>query len=195
MDLTMVDPLSSAANGAARAAASAVTSKLFGGAQGLRLGGREERREVYKRFQEAMVDAGTWASYLRLERVNSRWFMGRGRARELMGGFDVRTREMVKAYIELRIVANPEPLKAGEALMTSVGALMEVVNSGEEVYQEALDVTMGELRQFAEACRQDLWYLPQWWQFYRWVWLKARWKQIRGWFGRRRVGRQVPELR
>ena len=150
---------------------------------------------MYKRFQEAMVDAGTWASYLRLERVNSRWFMGRGRARELMGGFDVRTREMVKAYIELRIVANPEPLKAGEALMTSVGALMEVVNSGEEVYQEALDVTMGELRQFAEACRQDLWYLPQWWQFYRWVWLKARWKQIRGWFGRRRVGRQVPELR
>lgn len=171
----MVDPLSAAASGASRALAGAATKRLAS-RSGTKLGSRDERRHVYARFQEAAVESMGWAQRGRLQvRTLSPWWMGPVAQRAMADQTHLVTTELLKAYAELRLVANPAPLEAGERLLTAVQGLADVVTvRSDEEFWGAASVVGEALRAFVEACRDDLWYLPRWWQVYRVVWWTTR---------------------
>ncbi|MGA5887031.1 hypothetical protein ACPCK4_32370 [Streptomyces cellulosae] len=62
----MVDPASVAASSLAKAVGSIVTKQLHSKAV-VRLGSRDERRQVYARFQQAVTEAYTTIAVVQLE--------------------------------------------------------------------------------------------------------------------------------
>lgn len=160
-------------------AAGAFVGKAFSGSR-VRLGGREERRQVYGRFQESTVAVLTYAEEVRLLRKQHRVWVPR-RARERLTERTVTlSTEMLQAYMDLRLVANPEPFRAADALLTAVREISDVFNAGNAAYEEKIEAFGAASRAFVEACRLDLWYLPQWWQVWRGSWWRARWMSWRG---------------
>lgn len=171
----MVDPLSAAASGASRALAGAATKRLVS-RSGTKLGSRDERRHVYARFQDATVESMGWALRCRLQArtLSPRW-MGPGTQRVLADETRSVSTELMKAYMELCLVANPEPLEAGEQLLTAVQGMSDAITvRSDEEFWEAANVVGEAQRAFVETCRDDLWYLPRWWQMYRPVWWRTR---------------------
>lgn len=83
--------------------------------------------------------------------------------------------ELVQAYLELRLVANPDPLLAADLIVERMSDLQELHPSTRrpEVVAVANQVFDAQ-RQFTDVCRDDLWYLPKRWQVYRLGWWKAR---------------------
>jgi hypothetical protein len=154
-----------------------VATKQLSSKGGVRLGGREERREVYRRFQDALVDSSSFADVLRLERTFSGPFMAARHRRDLMAQMHQHRTELLKAYADLRLVANPGPLAAAN---TALNALTESFDAGAGIKEDALQkirARIGEAqREFTDVCRDDLWYLPQRWQVHRRIplWWKAR---------------------
>ncbi|MDX3026735.1 hypothetical protein [Streptomyces scabiei] len=83
--------------------------------------------------------------------------------------------EVLQAYLDLRLVANPEPLQAADHVLERMNAVLDlslgVRNS--ELFEVTNRVAEAQ-REFVDVCRDDLWYLPQRWQFYRKAWWSAR---------------------
>ncbi|MFF4733500.1 hypothetical protein ACFY3M_51645 [Streptomyces mirabilis] len=176
----MVDPISVGASSLAKAASSAVTKQLQSKA-GTRLGSRDERRQVYARFLSAMAEASSFAQFLRLERQMSAPIMSRTRTRQLMDMVHERQSEMLQAYLDLRLVANPDPRDNADVVMGAVSTAMGAVGHDDAAFEEALRAAIDAQRAFTEVCRDDLWYLPQRWQVYRPAWWKARrWRRQQG---------------
>ncbi|MFE4658153.1 hypothetical protein ACFRFJ_15900 [Streptomyces hydrogenans] len=176
----MIDPTSAAASAGTRAIASALLKKSPARIAP-RLGGREERREVYARYVRAHADAASFAQLLRTEKKLAPLVMGQGRIRALLSMTQERQTEMLSAYLEIRLVANPGPLAAADDLMSATSALMDSGPSTDDaVFLAALVKAMDAQRAFTDRCREDLWYSPQWWQLYRPSWWAAKWKQLRG---------------
>ncbi|MEU5239732.1 hypothetical protein ACH4UR_25255 [Streptomyces lydicus] len=176
----MVDPGAAAASAATRSLVQVVTKRLVSKG-GTRLGGREERREVYRRFQDALIEASTLGKTWRLETQLGGFFMSTRRRRVLQSQLNEQTAEVLKAYAELRLVANPEPLAKGDDALTAVMDSLGTVTDADADKVDASDVRVGAaLREFTDACRDDLWYLPRWWQIHRRIplWWKA-WKNRR----------------
>ncbi|MFG2670838.1 hypothetical protein [Streptomyces sp. NPDC048445] len=175
----MTDPVSIAATAAAKAVASTASKKLLS-KKGPRLGGREERREVYARFQAILVELSSFAQFLRLEKQFSGLLTTRTRTRELLGMVHERQTELLLALHELKLVGNPAPIASGEQAMEAGGGLMDAASRApDEEFQGRLMTAIEAQHAFTEVCRNDLWYLPQWWQLNRGAWWKARWRQLR----------------
>ncbi|WP_329185706.1 hypothetical protein [Actinacidiphila glaucinigra] len=77
--------------------------------------------------------------------------------------------------MELRLVANPRPFAAADELLSAVNELMDSVTATQDVFDKHLEQVGVEQRRFVDICRDDLWYLPQRWQFYRVGWWSMRW--------------------
>ncbi|MFD8043075.1 hypothetical protein ACFV5E_06565 [Streptomyces chartreusis] len=169
----MVDPISVGASSMAKAVTGAVTKKLHS-KTGVRLGSRDERRQVYARFLAAMAEAVSFAQFLRMERRMSAPIMSRTRTRHLMGMCHERQSEMLQAYLDLRLVANPAPREYADVVMDAVSVAMDAGGKDDSAFDEALQAAMDAQREFTELCRDDLWYLPQRWQIYRKAWWTSR---------------------
>ncbi|MFF7610732.1 hypothetical protein [Streptomyces lavendulae] len=174
----MPEPISVAATAAARTAASAVSKKLLA-RTAPRLGGREERRAVYARLQHALAEAVSFAQLLRLERQFAPPIMGHRQRRELALMVHERQTELLQAYLEVRLVGNAGPIAAADGVMDKSSAVLDNVSAGAEEFEASLWAAMEAQREFTDICRADLWYLPQWWQLYRWAWWTSRVKWLR----------------
>ncbi|MEV3857740.1 hypothetical protein AB0J38_25870 [Streptomyces sp. NPDC050095] len=163
----MVEPTTAAGAGAIKAISQAVTKKLTA-KSGTRLGGRDERRLVYARFQSAMIEALSFAQHLRVENQFARRPFGDRRLRELAFMAHERQVEFMAAYFELRLVANRRPLEAGEAAMIAAADLLDsAVDPDDDAFRARIAEGFETQREFTDACRDDLWYQPRWWQAHR----------------------------
>ncbi|MFJ9729467.1 hypothetical protein ACIRP3_42725 [Streptomyces sp. NPDC101209] len=179
--------MSAAGSSLAKGITSAVTKRLQSKA-GVRLGSRDERREVYRQFSDSVTEAYTVFMASMLEQRFFSIPLGTGRrpfifrpgaaeraARGALPGMQHVQAETLKAYLDLRIVANPEPLAAADVVLER---LTEVLDLPLAVTIEAVNNAVSRVveaqREFTDVCRDDLWYLPQRWQVYRVGWWKAR---------------------
>ncbi|MGM9444466.1 hypothetical protein ACTAF0_30090 [Streptomyces murinus] len=183
----MVEPISAAGGPLAKAVTSAITKQLHS-KTGTRLGSREERRQVYSRFQDAVTDAYTEYTWLLLEQSLFAVRFGKMRhalvyrpqaaehaARDGLPRFMRIEAEVFKAYLDLRLVANPAPLDAAGEILSRLDDLICLgLNPSQDVVNETTAGVVAAQRKFTDVCRDDLWYLPQRWQVYRPVWWKAR---------------------
>lgn len=136
---------------------------------------------MYARFLSATVSAVSVAEHCRFQSFRYRWYMsGRAinRVEELRHECQV---ELMQAYMEMRLVANPEPLGRADAVLSSLALLFGCLDrKAGERYDVALDKLSEAQRLMVEACRDDLWYLPQWWHLWRPAWWGAKWRSLRG---------------
>jgi hypothetical protein len=175
----MVDPVSAAVSAATKAAVTAA-GKSVAAKGGTRLGSRNERRAVYTRFQAATVEALSFAQYLRMENKIAPLVSVTTRVqRELAAKTHAAQTELMQAYMEFLLVSNPGPAEAGEAMLSGVSDLLGLSTKNEVAFDAQLKVATKAQLAFVEACRQDLWYLPQRWQFYRPSWWRAAWSRWR----------------
>ena len=183
----VVDPISVAGSSAAKVLTSIVTKQLQSKG-GVRLGSKDERRQVYARFQAAATEANTVLTTVLLEqRLHTSW-LGKQRwsvtfrpwaayrsASEGVSQLAHTRSELLQAYWDLRLVANPEPLQAAHVVMDRLDAAL---SHGPGVTDaQLIAATSGVVeaqREFTDVCRDDLWYLPQRWQVYRPAWWSAR---------------------
>ncbi|MET9086147.1 hypothetical protein ABZX77_30450 [Streptomyces sp. NPDC004237] len=183
----MVEPMSAAGSSLAKGITSVVTKQLQSKA-GMHLGSRDERRQVYQRFQDGVTDVYTVFNWIVMEQRLFTLRFGKERrgftwrphaaeraARHNLPQLNVAHAEMFKAYMDLRLVANPAPLEAANAVLDRLTVVLEVdLGVTDTVLSEALMRVVEAQREFTDACRDDLWYLPQRWQLYRPAWWKAR---------------------
>ncbi|MFF8406915.1 hypothetical protein ACF06P_35470 [Streptomyces sp. NPDC015684] len=189
----MIDPISVGASSLAKAASSAVTKQLTSKA-GMRLGSRDERRQVYARFQATVTESHTNVARLHLEMRLFTAYLGKRRvpivyrpgatlvAREALRELKTQQSEMLQAYLDLRLVANPAPLEAADAVLEQLGSLFDLtLGASDEQVNTAVSDVVAAQRELTDVCRDDLWYLPQRWQVYRPLWWKARrWRRAPG---------------
>lgn len=171
----MVDPANAAASGVAKVVAAAV-SKQFDSRAGIRLGSRDERRRVYARFQASVSEAVSFAQYLRMERKFAAPVLSMRRIRELSFMVHERQSELLQAYMELRLVTNPEPLLAADKALSATAELLDAGGADDAGFDERVAAAAEQQRAFTDVCRDDLWYLPQPWQVWR---RAARWWRSR----------------
>ncbi|MFD8351453.1 hypothetical protein ACFV1X_21250 [Streptomyces coelicoflavus] len=189
----MIDPISVAGPSAAKALTSVLTKRLQSKA-GVRLGSRDERRQVYARFQASVMDANGVIQAVLLEQRLYTYWIGRHRlaltirplaaqraAREALHRLAQAESEILNAYLDLRLVANPAPLQAADAVLDRFLQLLECAPGTR--HDELLEVATGVMeaqRQFTDVCRDDLWYLPKRWQVHRLDWWRGRrWRRHR----------------
>ncbi|MFE2889334.1 hypothetical protein [Streptomyces sp. NPDC059272] len=179
--------MSAAGSSLAKGITSAVTKQLQSKA-GVRLGSRDERRLVYRRFQDAVTETYTLFTVAALEQrlfllsFGKRYigFTLRPRAAEqaaraVLPALAQSNAELMKAYLDLRLVANPDPVAAADVVLNRLTDVLDL-NMGvpQDELTEAVSRVVEAQRKFLDVCRDDLWYLPQRWQVYRPDWWKAR---------------------
>lgn len=130
-----------------------------------RVGGKEERRQVYTRFQDAAL-----AVCLYLDREEGGRIRNSDENRAII-------LELFSAEYELRLVGNQGPIEVAMQLST---VLTRPGGRGGDGF--------AVLNRFTAVCRLDLWYQPSSWHVWRIAWWKLRWPVIKGWF------RRKPEL-
>lgn len=149
-------------------------------AQKVRLGSRNERREVYGRFLEAAIHQ---QSEVVTQLLYRSIVLPRHRAR-------VRAAEAVtvRALAELELVGNTGPAKAATFYYGymewarndfSAGALSILGHTIWSSRAEAEAEIESARSAFISACRRDLLYLPSWWQVWRPAWWRTRIKNAR----------------
>lgn len=175
----MADPTLSVAVNAAAKLGSAVVAGRYRPIGQPRVGGREERRQVYTRFQEAVV---VYVMQIRDSRISPEAMgLEANQRKPYIDALMTATTELAQALYEVRLVGNPGPIEAAETVRQAVGnsfdaaaARRGALTDGEaELYARAM-------REFTSACRLDLWYQPRGWQLWRAGWWKQRWVRITG---------------
>ncbi|MFI8093901.1 hypothetical protein ACIF9R_37295 [Streptomyces sp. NPDC086080] len=184
----MVDPISTASTSAAKALASILTKRLQSRVT-VRLGSRDERRQVYARFQEASAEALTaYLAAAAQHQLHTVWLFGHrvpltyrpwAAYRETSRSVDKLTEvygRLFAAYYELRLVANPGPLEAAQALLQRLDGHNMILPDWTTDQDRLLIAgrVLAAQNTFTDVCRDDLWYLPKRWQVYRLAWWKAR---------------------
>lgn len=188
----MVDPVS-AASGAKVGSNVLRAVASYKSRPGARLGSREERREVYSRFLAATASNIALAEHFqgKYERIPEflrtrgrtdwerlPWFI-RGRAADRIEDMRYAVQsDLLHAYLELRLVANEEPMALAERLCLALGLVMLKVGDSRQ-YRLAVYEALQTQEAFIDACRNDLWYLPRWWHVWRPKWWSVRWRQLR----------------
>ncbi|MET9702303.1 hypothetical protein ACIBCC_07640 [Streptomyces griseus] len=146
----------------------------------IRLGGREERRIVYGHFQlcafRVFDAADDVARSFRWYRVTTLWIGGYFAARRALVGL----REMEEAFAELALVGNAKPVAAAVDLFNAAIGLDLKYSADHKKNAGARKAYLDAQAAFVKAAREDLWYLPQWWQVWRPAWWGARWRSLRG---------------
>ncbi|MBK3630315.1 hypothetical protein JHN59_37080 [Streptomyces sp. MBT49] len=187
----VVDPMSVGASAAAKAATSVLTKQLQSNA-GVRLGSKDERRRVYARFQEAATEACAVISVTHVEQrlygvfVGKHWFIptqpgGRKATQAALASVQQVYSEIMKAYLDLRLVANPAPLAAADVVLDRFTAVLDLrIGVPHEELFTALSLVAEAQREFTDVCRGDLWYLVKRWQFFRprW-WTQKKWRRTK----------------
>lgn len=182
--------MSVAGSSLAKGVTSVVTKQLQS-KSGVRLGSRDERRQVYKRFQDGVTDVYTLLMWIVLEQRLFTLRVGKTRrgftwrphaaeqaARDGLPQLTQANAEMFKAYMDLRLVANPAPLDAANTVLDRLTMVLDMnLSATDAVLSKALECVVEAQREFTDVCRDDLWYLPQRWQVYRPSWWKARRQQ------------------
>lgn len=122
-----------------------------------------------------MVEAISFVQYLRIEAmIAPKIELTTRTQRDLAQRFHALQTELLQAYMELRLVANPDPLAVGDEAFAAVADLLPMGTAKQETFDRQLELATETQRAFTEACRADLWYLPQPWQVYRPAWWSAR---------------------
>jgi hypothetical protein len=160
----MTDPLSLGA-GAAGKIGSAVAASYARG--------RDERRQAYRRFQEAVV---VYVMQIRDSRISPEAMgLAPDQRKHYVDALMQATTELAKALYEVRLVGNPGPRAAAEALREAIaGSFDAAAGRREELTQGEVARYTRAMESFTEACRHDLWYQPRWWQIWRVSWWQAR---------------------
>ncbi|MHC3474682.1 hypothetical protein ACYF6T_39145 [Streptomyces sp. 7R007] len=182
----MVEPISAAGSSLAKGITSVVTKQLQS-KSGTRLGSRDERRKVYSRFQAAAMDVLAILTRFVMEQRLYRIWIGKRRwsltlqpvahqraVRLMLRDLAHAESELLQAYLDLRLVANPGPLEAADVVMKKLEDVTDADASAPDVFLAATEAVVEAQREFTDVCRDDLWYLPQRWQVYRIGWWKAR---------------------
>ncbi|MEU7524174.1 hypothetical protein AB0A74_00390 [Saccharothrix sp. NPDC042600] len=166
----MSDPLSLAAT-AAKIGSAVIASRYRPNGQ-QRVGGREERRHVYTRFQEAVV---AYVIQIRDSRVSPELMkLEFDERKPYMDALLRAMTEFAQALHELRLVGNPEPIEAAEIVCQAVADSFESAAARREALTDAeMRLYVNAMHDFTSACREDLWYQPRWWQPWRSGWRKA----------------------
>ncbi|MGW4212671.1 hypothetical protein ACWEIJ_32125 [Lentzea sp. NPDC004789] len=166
----MSDPLSLAAT-AAKIGSAVIASRYRPNGQP-RVGGREERRHVYTRFQEAVV---AYVVQIRDSRVSPELMKLEFEERKpYMDALLRAMTEFAQALYELRLVGNPEPIEAAEIVCQAVADSFESAAARREALTDTeMTLYVDAMHGFTSACREDLWYQPRWWQPWRSGWRKA----------------------
>jgi len=160
----MTDPLSLGASAAGKIGSAVVASRARS---------RGERRQVYKRFQEAVV---AYVVQFRDSHIS------RLPAEQQKPYVDARMKaitEFLQALIDVQGVGNEGPKAAAESLRDAMGDLFDAAAAHrEELTKEEVDRCWRALETFTAACRADLGYQPLWWQVWRPNWWNARASQL-----------------
>lgn len=166
----MMDPLSLGASAAGKIGSAVAASYARG---------RDERRQVYRRFQEAVV---VYVMQVRDSRISPQAMgLAPDQRKPYIDAFMKATTELALALYEVRLVGNDGPRAAAEALRMAVGESFDAAFARREALtDEEADKFTRAMEAFTEACRRDLWYQPPWWQIWRVSWWKARWQHARG---------------
>lgn len=160
----MTDPLSLGA-GAAGKIGSAVAASYTRG--------RDERRQAYRRFQEAVV---VYVMQIRDSRISPEAMgLAADQRKPYVDALMQATTELAKALYEVRLVGNPAPRAAAEALREAIGDSFDAAaGRRQELTKDEIARYTRAMESFTEACRRDLWYQPPWWQIWRASWWRAR---------------------
>ncbi|MFE0142192.1 hypothetical protein [[Kitasatospora] papulosa] len=173
--MVVMEPMAAVTTTAGRAAGT-LLAKAFQQGGRLRLGGREERRIIYAHFQacsirmynhlEDLSETRSWGN------IFSLWY-GERRARDrAVGTF----RELQEALMELGLAGNAQPVDVGIKLFEAATAPNTKYSLSHKKNKGVEDAFYDALGNFLDACKEDLWYLPQWWQIWRPAWWKVRWE-------------------
>lgn len=180
-----MDPMSALTAGAGRAAGT-VLAKAFQPAGRIRLGGREERRLVYAHFQACAIRMyGSATDQTQFTKWGHAFFWrGQRRARERTS---VALEAFYEAMAEFALVGNARPLDAGVDLFAAACCVNTDYPLDHRKNRDVEADFYKALDGFVLACREDLLYLPAWWQVWRPAWWKVRWES---WRQRRRAKRE-----
>lgn len=173
----MTDPLSAAASAAAKIGAAVVASRYKANGQ-QRVGGREERRQVYTRFQEAVV---VYVMQIRDSRISPE-IMGLepSQRKPYIDALMLATAELAQALYEVRLVGNPGPIEAAETVRQAISDSFDAAAARREnLTDNETELYARAMHAFTTACRLDLWYQPRGWQVWRIGWWKHRWGHIK----------------
>lgn len=143
---------------------------------------------MYARFQEAVTEAYSAITVVHLEQhLHTVWF-GNGRwslsyrpwaanksARAAVAALQSAQSDVLRAYLDLRLVANPAPLQAADHVLDRLNKVLELNMGVRPAEVEAAVSRVADAqREFGDLCRDDLWYLPRWWQVYRGAWWSSK---------------------
>jgi hypothetical protein len=165
----MTDPLSVAASAVQTLGSAAAASYAKG---------RDERRQVYRRFQEATV---AYVMQIRDSRLSPEAMgLAPDQRKPYIDALMKATTELAQALYEVRLVGNPGVVEAAEAVRQAISDSFDAAAARRE------SLTADESRKYAEAmqafttaCRIDLRYQPRWWQIWRGGWWRTRRDQMR----------------
>lgn len=135
--------------------------------------GRDERRQVYRRFQEAVV---AYVMQIRDSRISPEAMgLQPSERKPYLDALVKATTELAQAMYEVRLVGNPGPVAAAEAVRQAINNSFDAAAARREnLTDEEAGLYAQAMQIFTEACQRDLWYRPPWWQVWRVSWWRAR---------------------
>jgi len=171
----MTDPLWAAASAATKIG-SAVVARHYKAIGQQRVGGREERRQVYTRFQEAVV---VYVMQIRDSRISPEAIgLEPGQRKPYIDALMTAMTELAQALYEVRLVGNPAAIEAAETVRQAISDSFDAAAARREnLTDEETERYARAMHAFTTACRLDLWYQPRWWQIWRGSWWKNRWSR------------------
>jgi hypothetical protein len=160
----MTDPLTLGASAAGKIGSAVAASYARG---------RDERRQTYRRFQEAVV---VYVMQIRDSRISPEAMgLAPDQRKPYVDALMQATTELAKALYEVRLVGNPGPRAAAEALREAIADSFDAAaDRREELTKDEVALYTRAMESFTETCRRDLWYQPPWWQIWRASWWQAR---------------------
>jgi hypothetical protein len=140
--------------------------------------GRDERRQVYRRFQEAVV---VYVMQIRDSRLSPEAMgLQPSERKPYIDALMKATTELAQALYEVRLVGNPGPIATAEALRQAISNSFDAAAARREnVTEDEANLYAQAMHAFTEACRRDLWYRPPWWQIWRVSWWRTRRGEIK----------------
>ncbi|MFD8810286.1 hypothetical protein ACFV23_01970 [Streptomyces sp. NPDC059627] len=134
---------------------------------------------VYAHFQSCVINA-FGAMYRHTEWAHLRYtpFFPTAQRRSADRAVDAHA-AMQDALAELLLVGNDRPRRIGvDAALAAVS--VNVKRGPKAAVNVAKAIEFWELMElYVEACQEDLWYLPQWWQLWRPAWWGTRWSSLK----------------
>ncbi|MBE8524238.1 hypothetical protein ILP97_43325 [Amycolatopsis sp. H6(2020)] len=133
---------------------------------------RDERRQVYRRFQEAVI---AYVMQVRDSRISPEAMgMKPNERKPYIDALMKATTELAQALYEVRLVGNPGAAAAAESVLQSInGSFHAAATRRENLTAEEAQSYAWAMQAFTEACRRDLQYRPPWWQVWRANWWRT----------------------